>query len=239
MGLHQNGFRDNCGVFRYAGAGVSNGAYPSTLPINTHLTGAQRNITAGQGITDDKVGIPLGYLAGASWLLPQKPGNMSARYTATASFTATGLAVGGVTADAITSFAIVVADAAGELISSGSGSATLTISVTPPLLTASISGAGSASFTLASNSPLLGAEANVIGSATLAITGAITPYAIGSMSGTTQEISDLTPAGIAGAVRSELSTELARLDVAVSTRATQVTAEKAAQNAALAVALVV
>ena len=79
MGLHQNGFRDNCGVFRYAGAGVSNGAYPSTLPINTHLTGAQRNITAGQGINSGLVSIPSGNRHPVAWMMPQKPGALAAR----------------------------------------------------------------------------------------------------------------------------------------------------------------
>ena len=202
MGLHQNGFRDNCGVFRYAGAGFSNGAYPSTLPINTHLTGAQRNITAGQGIDDDKVGIPLGYLAGGSWMLPQKAGNMSARYTANLAISGAALAVGGVTTDAITSFTFTVDPAAGELISSGGGSASFTISALPLLLTASISGDGAASFVISTNTPLLGAEASAIGSGAFSVTGTLTPYAIGIMGGSTVDNATLTAASLIAAMNS-------------------------------------
>jgi len=91
MGLHTNGFRDNIGVFRFAGAGFSNGAYPSTLPINTHLTGAQRNITAGEGIENELVGIPSGCRHPVAWVMPQKPGLLAARntITGTGAFTAT------------------------------------------------------------------------------------------------------------------------------------------------------
>lgn len=42
-----------------------------------HLPGRNRNITAGQGITDDKVGIPMGYRHGGAWIMPQKPGQLS------------------------------------------------------------------------------------------------------------------------------------------------------------------
>ena len=200
MGLHQNGFRDNIGVFRYAGAGFSNGAYPSTLPINTHRTGAGRNLTAGEGIADDRVGIPLGYLGGGSWMLPQKPGNMSARYTARIAVGASGLAVGGITASAPASFAFTVADADGQLISSGSGSASMTFTVANLLLTASLNGTGSSSFMLNTNTPLLGAEASAIGNGTFTITGTMTPYAIGQMIGSTADATVLTVDAIAAAV---------------------------------------
>lgn len=198
MGLHQNGFRDNVGVFRYAGAGFSNGAYPSTLPINTHLTGAQRNITAGEGITDDKVGIPLGYLDGGSWVLPQKAGNLSSHNEADFSFTTTGLAVGGITTNATTSFTF-TAEATGSLIASGEGSTTFTITTNTPALTASLNAVGSADFTISTNTPILGAIASLIGEANFTITGTLTPYAIGIMEGTTEE-AGLTNAGIANSV---------------------------------------
>lgn len=224
MGLHQNGFRDNIGVFRFAGAGLSNGAYPSTLPINTHLTGAGRNLTAGEGITDDKVGIPLGYLAGGSWLLPQKAGNMSSRYEANISTSASGLAVGGITSPGTSSITFTVADADGQLISSGSGTASLTFAFANALLTASVNGTGAASLSITPTA-LLGALASGEGSAgftvsianaqarplndasplregtaSFAITGALTPYAIGSMSGSTVDDSALTSPAIAAAV---------------------------------------
>lgn len=223
MGLHQNGFRDNSGVFRYAGAGFSNGAYPSTLPINTHRTGAGRNLTAGEGIADDRVGIPLGYLGGGSWMLPQKPGNMSSHYEADFSIGASGSGVGGITTTGESAITFTVADMVGELISSGSGTASWAITTNNPLLTASIDGIGSTSFAITPTA-LLGAEASAEGSvtftfaatavmlptddtsplregtATLSITGALTPYAIGQMIGSTADATVLTVDAIAAAV---------------------------------------
>lgn len=200
MGLHQNGFRDNVGVFRFAGAGLSNGAYPSTLPINTHLTGAQRNLTAGQGISDDKVGIPLGYLAGGSWMLPQKPGNMSARYTAEITVGAIGSGVGGITTTGTSSLTFTVADADGQLISSGSGAASLTFTVADALLVASLGGSGSAALTLSTNNALLGAIASLTAEGSFTINGTLQPYAIGQMAGSTVDTSVLTTAAILAAM---------------------------------------
>lgn len=77
MGLLQNGFRDAMGSLRFSGAGVSNGAYPSSLSANFARTAAMRNITAGNGITDETVGIPYGYRAPGAWMLPQKAGALS------------------------------------------------------------------------------------------------------------------------------------------------------------------
>lgn len=271
MGLHQNGFRDNSGLFRFAGAGTLNGAYPSTLPINTHLTGAQRNITAGDGITDDKVGVPLGYLAGGAWILPQKPGNISARSTADFGLSATGAGVMGypMTATADMAFTVAdaqayplddssplrtgssemsftVADADGQLISSGSGAAEFAVTCADLLMTASIDGAGSTTFTITADTALLGAEAGLEGTAsfsltvapaqafpindasplrdagaTMAFTGSLTPYAIGSMSGSTvAQVDGIDYAALSAAVRAEMATELARIDKPISTRAT-------------------
>ncbi len=83
MGLLQNGFRDRVGVYRIYGAGVSNGAYPYTLVGNRHLTGMQRNMTMGEGITSKQAGIPIGHLAPSSWSLPQKPGRMACKTACT------------------------------------------------------------------------------------------------------------------------------------------------------------
>lgn len=198
MGLHQNGFRDNVGVFRYAGLTASNGAIPSALNINTALTGAMRNITAGEGITSDKVGIPLGYLAGGSWVMPQKAGNLSSHNNADFAISIAGLAVGGITTTASASIDI-TAEATGSLIASGEGTATFDITTNTPLLTASINGVGESTFAITMNTPTLGAIASMEATASFSITASLTPYAIGIMEGTTEE-SGLTNAGIANSV---------------------------------------
>ena len=83
MGLLQNGFRDTTGVFQFFGATASNNAYPSSGWGGYARTGAIRNLTAGQGITDDKVGLPSGNRHPNVWMMPQKAGALAARNSVT------------------------------------------------------------------------------------------------------------------------------------------------------------
>jgi len=83
VGLLQNGFRDTTGVFRFFGATASNNAYPSSDWGGYARTGAIRNLTAGQGITDDKVGLPSGNRHPNVWMMPQKAGALAARNSVT------------------------------------------------------------------------------------------------------------------------------------------------------------
>jgi hypothetical protein len=98
------------------------------------------------------------------------------------------------------SISFVVDDATGQLISSGAGTAAMSFTAVNALLTASISGMGTASLTLATNAPLLGAKAGAVGSASFVITGTLTPYAIGSMTGSTLDSTVLTSTSISAAV---------------------------------------
>lgn len=148
-------------------------------------------------------GIPNGHLSPSSWALPRTAGALSSRNAAGASFSTDGTAVGGVTTTGSSAIAFTVADAAGELISSGQGAATLTISTNNPLLTASIGGTGAAAFTLSTNTPLLLADASIAGTATLSLNGSLTPYAIGSMAGSTVDNTVLTSDTLANAVWSK------------------------------------
>ena len=247
MGLLQNGFRDKCGVFRTYGAGLSNGALPQQLPANYALTGMRRNLTAGEGITDDRVGLPLGYLAGGSFQLPQKPGLVSARayaidIVAVASGTM-GLPASGSTAVAVfpaasgmlplddsspargaaASFGVVAA-AGGELKLSGAGSTGVSVSATTAALVGILSAIGAAVVEVETSTPILGAEASGIGSATLAllaggamlpdddtqpartasaslaVSGTLTPYAVGNMVGSALPYTELSPQSLASAV---------------------------------------
>lgn len=77
MGLKQNNFRDTMGSFRCFGLTQSNNANPSNLTANTHLAGAQRNFTAGQGCANQQAGIPYGYRQGGAWVMPMKSGGVS------------------------------------------------------------------------------------------------------------------------------------------------------------------
>jgi hypothetical protein len=103
-----------------------------------------------------------------------------------------------------TSFTISFDVADGQLISSGVGSASLTINVNSPLLTASVSGTGTSNITITCTPAILGAEASGTGTSTITITGTLSPYAIGQMIGSTVDNTVLTSTLIAAAVWDEL-----------------------------------
>ena len=177
---------------------------------------------------DPKAAIPYGHLSPSSWVLPRKAGGMSSSNTARIIIDSSGLAVGGITANGSSSITIAFADAYGQLIASASGTSSFTIDTNTPLLTASIEGIGAASFVV-SGTATLGAEANISGASTITITvanatafplndasplrdasasfafgGSLTPYAIGSMSGSTVDIGVVTNDSVASAVWSKV-----------------------------------
>ena len=80
------------GVQSY-GAAAYLSAYPSVLDGNFCMTNKMRNITAGQGIADDKVSLPSGYRHPKCWMMPQKAGAIAARNTLTGSGTIAGTAL--------------------------------------------------------------------------------------------------------------------------------------------------
>ena len=196
MGLHQNGFRDNIGVFRFAGAGFSNGAYPSSLPINTHLTGAQRNLTAGEGIADDKAGIPQGALAPVAWVMPQKAGGLSSHNLARGSGTATLSMASGWNLEGL-SEGLSEALATLQLVVSMQGTAAGVATVTGNIL-AALGMSGTAAG-VATNNATVNALAWGVGTAAGTSTATLTSYATGKLTGTTEE-SGLTVAGITNSV---------------------------------------
>ena len=247
MGLLQNGFRDKIGVFQMYGAGFSNGAYPYLHQANRALTGRGRNLTAGEGITDDRVGLPMGYLVGGSYQLPQKPGQLSARmYDVSVFGTAAGTSGLPGTGTAALNFSDVsgiilpedddsplrsasasieiTASATGELKMSGVGSASISVSVAAAELLGILDATGSSSISVTTGLPVLGAEASGTGeaefslsasasilptndsspartaSATIALSGTLIPYAIGSMVGAALPYTDLSPQALAQAV---------------------------------------
>ena len=175
---------------RFLNAGVA------TLRSTFNKHGMQRNAYE---VFDDKSAIPVGHLAPSAWVLPKTAGGMSSINSAGIVLTPVALAVGGITTTAEATITITIADADGQLISSGEGTASLSILSNTPLLTASIGGIGEATFTITTNTPLLGAIADGYGGALLTMSGTLTPYAVGSMSGTTEE-AGLTNAGIANSV---------------------------------------
>ena len=140
---------------------------------------------------------------GGAWVLPRTAGGMSSINFASAAIDGIGLAVGGITTTGTSSITLTCADMFGELIASGNGTATFSLTSNNPLLTASINGAGTATASVSTNTPTLGALADGGGAVTISLSGTLTPYAIGQMSGTTAEYG-LTNAGIANSVWSKV-----------------------------------
>lgn len=189
MALLRNGTVLNQYPLRQMGGGVA-------ADITMFGNGDRRNIYS--GITDKKSGIPNGHVAPSSWLLPLKPGGMSSFNYAVATFAATGAALMGVTSPASSSMVFTV-DGTGSLITSGTGSASFSVTPGTPALLASLSGNGTAAFTV-SGTALLDGHGYMDSSTSMVVTGTLLAYATGSMSGSTLTGGTLSEASILAAM---------------------------------------
>lgn len=188
MALRCNGFQFASSGVQNFGATVALSSYPHTLQGNFSQTNRIRNITAGEGITSDYVGIPMGYVM-KGWMMPQKAGFLSSR-SAALGMDATGAMLSGVTATAPATFGIDTNTPDGQLVSTvqpGGAPATFGIDTNAPELTASISGDGTSTFGFSFTDALLGALGGMSVTADFGIDGALTAYAVGHMEGTTAD----------------------------------------------------
>ena len=179
--------------------------------------------------------VPDGAYPNVSWIIPQVGGAMTAHNTAVINVAATANGVMGYPIFGEASFTISAPGASAELIAFGQGEATLSVSAGGALF-ASISADGFAGFAV-SASAALGAEASISGEASIsistsaesilplddasplrtgtasfAIAGALTPYAVGVMSGSTVD-TGLSNAGVAAAVVSALNSATIPVDL--------------------------
>lgn len=142
-------------------------------------------------------GHPGGHLPPSSWVLPQKTGGMSSVNMATMALNGSASGALGFNIDGSSSITFSAA-AIGELIASAIGSATISINATGEVI-AVIGGTGSASFTIAAaGTP--GALAWAQGVATMEVTASLVSYAKGFMTGSTDNVTALTPESVARAV---------------------------------------
>jgi len=194
MGLLTNGYRDVFGVFRIYGGTFHNNTFPQGVLSNYNLTGMKRNTTAGEGITDDTVGLPSGYVD-KGWMMPQKSGRISSRALGlTVNATATGAeGLGGVGTSTIS----INASGLGGLIAGGVGTATLSITASGSIV-ATLGAVGESSFVIGAVADI-GALGGMVGTAPIHIDADMISYAIGHMVGTTEE-SGLTVNGIVNGV---------------------------------------
>lgn len=181
------------------------GAAPG-LDLYARVRGDRLNVYTAPTWDEIIGGSPTGY--GLTGVVPPiRSGAMSARVETHISVTATGAMVKGLPASGTAEISITVADATGELIVSGSGSASIQITTSSPLLTAAASMAGAASVSIDVNTPTLGAMADLIGTTEFSVSAGGTLSAIGIMSGTTEDATGMTPAGVAQAVWAAVASE--------------------------------
>lgn len=83
MALRSNGNQFASSGVWHAGQASVLSAIPSALQANFAQTGRNRNLTAGEGITSELVGLPSGYRHPGAWMMPQKAGAIAARNTIT------------------------------------------------------------------------------------------------------------------------------------------------------------
>lgn len=190
MALRSNGNTFSSTGVQHFGVTAALSAYPHVLNQNFAQTNRIRNLTAGEGITDDKVGLPMGYVD-KGWMMPQKAGMISSR-GANFGFTDTGTILGGKALETTPpepSFGF-TAVATGGLVSTvpaAGAPATFGFATNAPLLTASLSGDGSATFGFSFANALLGALGGMTVTAEFGMDGTLTSHAIGIMEGTTAE----------------------------------------------------
>lgn len=212
---------------RWLAGGSTAGTNQGQARSNFGCTGPARGVHYGDGETAAKKtwGCFQGMYGDSAWLMPYTPQEMVSQYEGDFALAATAQGVLGMPGEGSASIAITVADVAGEMIVSGQGEASFAITANTPLLTASINGAGTASMSAVLADAILGAEASLGGeasfavtvapanryptndasplreaSASFAVTGSLTPYAIGIMEGSTVDATGMTPTTVARAV---------------------------------------
>jgi len=178
MGLLANNFRDTTGVYKFYGAGVSNGSYPSIQEANFHRTGATRNLCAGEGVTNQQAGYPYGYRNGGAWSMPQKGGALSSVNESRSSITATGNAAQGLNLVGNSLLTITVNGSAAA-VAAAVGSASMSITATGNAV-APFNAVGSATMSLTASADT-GAIASITGSSVAAISASLVTGAIGHM----------------------------------------------------------
>jgi len=142
-------------------------------------------------------GIPSGHLSPSAWFLPRTAGGMSSHNYTSVSMSVTGAGAEGVNGSGSTSVAL-SATAIGQLVASAIGTTSLSLSATGSAF-AALNGSGEATFTLTTSGTANGLGF-AVGTASMQVTGTMVSYAIGHMSGTTEDVTGVTPTSVASAV---------------------------------------
>ena len=157
----------------------------------------QRNITAGEGLSNNLGGIPYGHRHPSAWLLPQSPGALSAFVSSQAQLTVSPLTVAaGRNVVGSTSITFSVGPSQLELIVSATGSATATWTLSGTLAAAvGLTGAASLTFTIGPST--LGAIIDALGTSPVTFVNSATIRATGNLAGDITPFTTLSPENLA------------------------------------------
>jgi len=196
MALRFNGSMYRSVGVQHFGAGVVNSSIPYGLQSNFTATNKIRNLTAGEGITSELVGLPSSYRHPGAWMMPQKAGAIAARNTITGAGALSGQAQSGYNIEGTitgaggipnsVSIGLIVSIAA-ALTASGDISSATTQALAS--LVADLTGAGSVTATAAGLATL---GAALEGSSFVTANNT----ALMAIAATIKGYSDLTPEGI-------------------------------------------
>lgn len=197
MALRSNGNQFASSGVQHYGATAVLSAIPHVLQGKFVQTGRMRNLTAGEGITSEKVGIPSGYRHPGAWMLPQKAGALSSHNNTQGSSTAT-LALADGRNLAATVAGSSTASATLQLVVSLAGTSAGSASVSGNVV-ASLSAAGTSagSCTVAGT---VGALAWAGSTAAGSCTASATLTATGRLYGSITPYTELSPESLAAAV---------------------------------------
>ena len=201
MGILQNGYRHNL-IGKIYGATNIDGWRPQVGVGQGHRANANRNMFAGEAITDDLASVPNGNRPSQAWIMARKNGGMSSHSLANLAVTTVAAGAMGFPIDGTANFIISTNTPDGQLISSGTGSASFTFAATGNVL-ATLSTTGTASITLTTNTPLMGAIKWLDATAGMSITATMTSYGRGYMVGNTVDSTTLTAASLLAAMNAD------------------------------------
>jgi len=166
-----------------------------------------RNQSVGEGISSELAGIPYGHLHSSSWVLPTKPGAMSAFTSLQITVTPGSLNLAeGRNLVASTTITITVNNAQLNLIVDAVGSTTITFSLSATLAGA-LSAIGDIPITFTVNTSTLGAIVDAVASTLINITTAATIRADGELAGDITPFTPLSPQSLAAAVWEALAAD--------------------------------
>jgi hypothetical protein len=143
--------------------------------------------------------VPDGYYAPQAMMMPIKAGAVSSYKKAALTVTGSGAGAMGVNGEGVATLTIDLPDAAGQLVVSGNGTASFSVTAEGNVL-AALLGTGAISFQVDGGTTNITAKAWAEGTGTMVVTCGLTSYARGHMTGSIVPYTELSPQSLADAV---------------------------------------